>query len=360
MNQDPWLEASRQLFFYVRAPHHYSFQTIRDEAPAFLAWFSLSLSYGLVKAPKSTPWFDNSTASIIARLRQFSVLCGLFALAALGFSAIHFHPGMQLFAYRLAPFMIWATGLSCIAAAFSEPYVELPRKTSGRQLLQIALILSLLAFRQFSALSLLFIELIPLFRGPAKAFYSRLLKTQHLSEQLGLLLIITLILGLPLFKAALSIKRLILPSAASLEESTLAEALKERVGQDELLLSPPELGKLRLLSERAIVVDWKSPPLMPTEMLEWKSRISDLCGPFDNKAPKLENYHLLNAAQLRLTQEKYHWHYALLRQNSAFVQAFQSQLSPEFADCQLRKLQDSFPILKDWLLLDCSQAPIEP
>lgn len=47
---------------------------------------------------------------------------------------------------------------------------------------------------------------------------------------------------------------------------------------DAVFLVPPAMDPFRLRAARAIVVDWKSTPILPTELLEWYRRISDEAG----------------------------------------------------------------------------------
>ena len=48
--------------------------------------------------------------------------------------------------------------------------------------------------------------------------------------------------------------------------------------QDVVFLIPPEMGSFRLLGERAVVVDWKSTPILPKELIAWYQRVNAVSG----------------------------------------------------------------------------------
>jgi hypothetical protein len=62
-------------------------------------------------------------------------------------------------------------------------------------------------------------------------------------------------------------------AAASFETDDLYEWARTTTPVDAVFLTPPSLSGFRLLARRAIVVDLKSPPLVPDELVEWYRRL---------------------------------------------------------------------------------------
>ena len=62
-------------------------------------------------------------------------------------------------------------------------------------------------------------------------------------------------------------------------EDDVAEYARENTDAASLFLIPPLLGRFRLVSRRAIVVDFKSFPLAEEAMAEWRQRLDDCYGP---------------------------------------------------------------------------------
>jgi hypothetical protein len=51
-----------------------------------------------------------------------------------------------------------------------------------------------------------------------------------------------------------------------------------RTHADARFLVPPEMATFRLRAARAIVVDWKSTPILPAQLIEWYRRIDAVSG----------------------------------------------------------------------------------
>ena len=47
---------------------------------------------------------------------------------------------------------------------------------------------------------------------------------------------------------------------------------------DSVFLTPPSMGRFRLIARRAVVVDLKSPPLVPDELVSWYRRLCEVTG----------------------------------------------------------------------------------
>jgi len=67
-------------------------------------------------------------------------------------------------------------------------------------------------------------------------------------------------------------------ASAGFETDDLYEWARTTTPVDAVFLTPPSLSGFRLLARRAIVVDLKSPPLVPDELVEWYRRLCRVTG----------------------------------------------------------------------------------
>jgi len=89
--------------------------------------------------------------------------------------------------------------------------------------------------------------------------------------------------------------------------------LRESSPRDALYLTPPDLDGARFLGQRAIVVDWKAVPLIPSELLVWYERLCDVTGRRVASSGDLAGYQSLDGARLAELEAKYHPDYVVLR-----------------------------------------------
>jgi len=95
--------------------------------------------------------------------------------------------------------------------------------------------------------------------------------------------------------------------------SDLYKWLRERSPKDAVYLTPPDLEGARFLGQRAIVVDWKAVPLIPTELLGWYERLCDVTGRHVTSSSDLGGYGSMDPERLALIEQKYHPDYVVLR-----------------------------------------------
>jgi hypothetical protein len=73
----------------------------------------------------------------------------------------------------------------------------------------------------------------------------------------------------------------------------------------------------RLLSRRAIVVDWKGVPAIPTELVEWLRRLRDVSGrPSLTTADELKGYDAMDPARLEQLHARYRFEYVVVRRGT--------------------------------------------
>ena len=92
--------------------------------------------------------------------------------------------------------------------------------------------------------------------------------------------------------------------------------LREKSPKDAIYLTPPDLEGLRFMAQRAIVVDWKAVPLIPTELLIWYQRLCDVTGREVKGSGDMGGYNSIDPERLALLVSKYHPDYMVLRRGS--------------------------------------------
>ncbi|HEY3665384.1 MAG TPA: DUF6798 domain-containing protein [Polyangiaceae bacterium] len=96
-------------------------------------------------------------------------------------------------------------------------------------------------------------------------------------------------------------------------QADLYRWLRESSPKDAVYLTPPDLEDTRFLGQRAIVVDWKAVPLIPTELLGWYERLCDVSGRRIGGPSDLNGYGAMDPERLAMIVSKYHPDYVVLR-----------------------------------------------
>ena len=92
--------------------------------------------------------------------------------------------------------------------------------------------------------------------------------------------------------------------------------MREKTEKDAIFLTPPDVDTFRFYGQRAIVVDWKSTPMVPSELVEWLRRLSDVSGrPVESKRD-LRGYGELDREQIERLKAKYNLDYAVVRRGA--------------------------------------------
>jgi hypothetical protein len=96
-------------------------------------------------------------------------------------------------------------------------------------------------------------------------------------------------------------------------QADLFRWLREESPKDAVYLTPPDIEGTRYLGQRAIVVDWKAVPLIPTELLGWYERLCDVTGRHVGGLSDMGGYGSMDSERLALIVRKYHPDYVVLR-----------------------------------------------
>jgi len=98
--------------------------------------------------------------------------------------------------------------------------------------------------------------------------------------------------------------------------------------EDALFLTPPVEDDLRFNCRRAIVVDWKWVPALPSEILSWRHRLEDVTGrtPF-RSASDLAGYDQLDRDRVALLQRRYGIDYVVVERGHELDLGVQPEFS---------------------------------
>jgi hypothetical protein len=221
MSADPQAAAGRAIFMSVRSPHHYLPLTfLRDFAP-FYAWQLAGLvALRLWRPQAGDAWLR--LRALMAAL--FVAITGATVLT----TAVTVPFVAQLYVWRLAPLAVLLAQIACASLLVRSetwtPWAERrPRLARAAPFAVAALGAVLFAIGAGQGLP-----------------------------------------GLADEAAAL---------ASPLEGDERLYGWARTTGKDALFAVPPDAHAFRLAAERAIVVDWKSTPVRPGEVLEWYRRL---------------------------------------------------------------------------------------
>lgn len=261
----PAVAEARQIIFHIRAPHHYEpARYLRAFLPSAM-WLVLGAGGALYLARRNAPG-----------TRQLAAFCGGLLVVVWGgvlFSTlIPIAAATQLFSWRIGPhanLLLQALVFAALITAVTDSGVA--RRALGgawaRAAVPGVLASSLVIFALNAA-------------GQLRHYR----------------------------------KRSTLVSGVGQEEEDLYRWMREQSPKDAVFLTPPDVETMRFWGQRAIVVDWKSQPHIPEEVLEWLQRLKDVTGRPELSGRKdLDGYDSLDAARLSLLRARYGVDYVVVR-----------------------------------------------
>lgn len=267
---------ARHVLTMVRAPHHYDIRAhIREFAP-FVAWqlVAFAVLLPLVKDPRQTAF--RRLAALLAALGAAIWTGTLGMLESDRFALV--------FSWRLtAHFVVFCELAACtvVTRALLEPelWQRFPRALAA---------------------------------GARLA--SSLRARPYLLTAASAALLVNYAVG-PLARARRHSNLLAVPPADARTE--LEGWMRERSPKDALFLIPPEEEDLRFRGERAVVVDWKNVPSIPSEVLEWYRRICDVAGREVKAEADLAGYAELDPRRLEALRRRYAFDFAVVEHAAA-------------------------------------------
>lgn len=246
------------------------------------SWIGAIVIGGVIAAEIETIWVDNRAAAI-------SLLLAAFALPAL----------------------LWAL-LIRYTDRNSNSLVGSALAVCGVAAVLVVKPLRVADFLWFSYLVLVALFLALTFRETRRR------------RALGTLLVLTVLFGSPGIGIVSSLglsKNVIRLEDHDSDTVNLGAAIRALTPQESIVLYPPFLGPVRLIAERASVVNYKSLPFSDLEMLEWKERIDRAYGPLPAHSSEMmwlaeANYRKMTDERLADLQRRYGVAYAVLHRDT--------------------------------------------
>jgi hypothetical protein len=313
---------AQEILFRVRSPHHYNPARYERNFMPFAAWQLIGIGSG---------WLLHKTAN---GRRLGAVLCGLMLTIWTGtlLTTLYDFPKVnQIFVWRFAPNadILSQILLACaLAHALAKPSIT--RHYPGVAVGLIAAGMGLFGLfwkgkgnAPIPNLMLALLGAVLVLRAVDLALdlLARFVPTQAVSvaEIKRLLVFCPLVFGAYQLYRVVPQKLQEARSRSTLlkedggRNDELYRWLREKSPKDAIYLTPPDLEGARFLGQRAIVVDWKAVPLIPTELLGWYERLCDVTGRQVKGSGDLAGYGSLDPERLALIVSKYHPDYVVLR-----------------------------------------------
>lgn len=316
---------AQEILFRVRSPHHYNPARFERNFMPFAAWQALGIGCGwrLHKAPNGR--------------RLGAVLCGLMLTIWAGtiLTTLYDFPKVtQVFVWRFAPNadLCAQVLIACaLAQALATPAVTRFYPPAALGLVGAGLGVFGLFYRgkedaplpklllSFLAVALLVRALdlaLDLWKHFAKPLALRIDRGKR-----ALILVPFLLGAFELYRIVPDRLEQARAHSNLLREESGSNAdlyrwLREESPKDAVYLTPPDLDGARLLGQRAIVVDWKAVPLIPTELLGWYERLCDVTGREVRSFRDLGSYGSIDPERLALIVRKYHPDFMVLRRGA--------------------------------------------
>ncbi|HEV8549551.1 MAG TPA: DUF6798 domain-containing protein, partial [Polyangiaceae bacterium] len=301
----------RHIYLTIRAPHHFALaQKLAEFAPLFAwQWLAAGVALPLALRAGLEPW-----------RRLGAAIAGLLAVVWVGSAAaLASERAATLFSWRLAPHAELLLELATIASAVRvlfEPALLRHYGLVARALAASGLVAVIATYAWVGeraqlhaslAIAVLLIAGATEHRAPAFARIGP--NGPALFSALAGVFLVNFALG-PLARLKGHSNLLAAPDTSTRE---LTAWMREHSPKQALFLTPPDDGDLRFRGERAIVVDWKGNPAVPTEVLAWYERVSAVVGRPPVNEADLAGYDALDPPRLAALQQRYGFDYAVVR-----------------------------------------------
>lgn len=316
---DPLGEEARHIFQFIRSPHHYVPRNYLADFIPFAGWHLLAMSCLALKS---------SEARIASRLAKvYAVFLGLVMTAAALTTLVYVPFVSQLFFWRMAPFSVLLAQLVIITRIAPYFSASAERETTkgfnGQWLLAAAggglLLIHHGSKVQPTKVGLLQVDPTYVVIAIVTLFAYVLLAHGKTRRYLAMIPPATVPLGLVVvglaFSAAPAYKASnVLHGLSALKQELVQWA--QSTAPDAQFLIPPSFKTFRLHAARAVVVDWKSTPIKPAELIEWYRRLGRVSG--DPKVRGLieaeAGYQRMDQSRLASLAREFEIDYAVFKQ----------------------------------------------
>jgi len=326
--KSPDAARAQEILFFIRSPHHYNPRSFERAFYPFAGWQLLGVGIGGFLLQRAGHWG-----------RRFGAL--LFALAlvvwvGIGLTTIVYIPKVaQLFVFRLAPFIELMAQLLIVAAVvhlLARPTLAKQVSFAGWTTALIgALILGLTKLKRDSPLptsttvTVVLILAVLVWLG-ARAAISRIpnlarFETRARQVSVGVISLLALVVTaeVTLPRAISYRKRSNVFAVPTGAENDLYTWIRGNTPKSAIFLSPPQMERFRLDSERGIVVDWKGSTYLPSELVAWYQRLEDVSGRkgFKRERDLIAGYGALDDARLEALKQRYGFSYVVVGRGQA-------------------------------------------
>lgn len=261
---------AREIFLEIRAPHHYLPISYSTNFWYLSGWFACGLAavYAMADLPRHV------------ELKSFIMALGISITGATLLTTLVFIPQVsQLYVWRLAPFLQVLSQI-CVMIFLIRQLTERFKIGQHRIAILTAFTVGALGIIRWvvwsSSLSAQFVTVCVLI---GIYLVLRLKQYDTATQRLSIIRAYCLtVLAVTLAVALIRIEN-------GFHRSTLIQANNDSLitwvrhtPRNATFLIPPELGYFRLMGERGVVVDWKSTPIMPRELIAWYERLNAVSG----------------------------------------------------------------------------------
>jgi hypothetical protein len=325
----PHAAEAQRIYFTIRSPHHYLPSTYERDFTPLIGWHLLGVGAGW--------WLMRAMPGRTARLG--ALVLGMVSVLWVGTiltTAVYIPQVAQLFVWRLAPFCELL--FQAAACAIAVRVVAMPRQAPRFVPAQLALLIAglgvlcmfygnhkqtdlpallALVFAAAAATRLVVVGATEL-AARVPATERSLAMPARLWAQGGSIVLVALAALLAYTAGEKPVdtvkQRSTLFRGLSSQERELYAWMQHSTAPSTLFLSPPNIETLRYHGKRPIVVDWKSSPIIPDDVIEWYHRIQDVTGrPRFSSSRDLDGYESMSEERMLALREKYRFSYVIVR-----------------------------------------------
>lgn len=325
----PDAAAAQDILFNVRSPHHYVPKNFRNNFFSLAAWQMLGIGAGA--------WLLREGADKGKRLGALLLAFAVLLWTGTALTTWVWIPRFaQIFVWRFAPYHNIMLGLLfCGAVVHVATRPSLARKLSPTSLaLALGGLVSIGMLsnggdddeRTSSMAGALLLTLVPAALGLAtlgvgklgERFGAAFTGARAWLTRHGAWLVVALaaalcfVIGRPYVTSYRTRSNVLNPATGA--EHELYDWVRANTDKGAVFLTPPSLDKFRLWAERAIVIDWKGCPIVPSDIMEWYHRLEDVSGRkgFRKRGDVNDGYNALDAGRLAALRTKYGLSYVVV------------------------------------------------
>ena len=324
-------DLARYIFQVIRAPHHYYPKTFLMDYMLFVGWHLFAIA-GLKRF-------------LLPQLEERRRLVALYGatmllplIATLLTTIVYIPQVSQVYFFRLAPYSVLFARVIGFSAATEMMFLSDSSKLFQRR----NIIIYSAYFLSFAFLSIYYLKEPSYFPKKSIFYFISITliiiatlyvkeKNRTHSSMVESVLVILLFVGF-LGRMVNYHEKFNLVFGCHPTRAQMYRWARSTELGSLFLISPGLLEDFRIRSRRSVVVDWKSTPILPDELIQWYQRIRDISGgrEITNMYEAVNFYHSLARDKLEKIKKKYDVDYAVffkkwLKQDYNYPVAFQNK-----------------------------------